>query len=134
MLSILLSIRNNFPSPLPPFTRTLSSLYALCALFASDPLLHWYAVGGKVEGRTEAAYLGHQHHMVFDNSTNFEGKIERVTSAASRLAGLPCRPRKLGKFILTQPPPPLEDFPVPVEEFHAEKVTRLTAHASEKPC
>lgn len=60
--------------------------------------------------------------MIFDNSTGFDAKMDRIMSATSRLIGLPCRPRKLGKFLLTQPPPPLEEFPVQAEEFQAEKV------------
>lgn len=77
----------------------------------------------KVDVKTEAAWLGHPRHFLFDNSTDFETKLSRVTAAASRLAGLPCRPRKLCKFVLYEPPPPVEDFPVPVREFHAEKVS-----------
>lgn len=75
-----------------------------------------------MEIRTEAAWLGHPRHMVFDNSTDFEAKISRVTAAASRIVGLPCRPRKLCKFLLYEPPPPPEEFPVPAKEFRAEKV------------
>lgn len=78
---------------------------------------------GKVDARTEAAWLGHPRQIIVDNSTDFEAKMDRVTAAASRLVGLPCKPRKLGKFLLTKPPPPLEEFPVPTEEFQAEKVT-----------
>ena len=77
---------------------------------------------GKVDARTEAAWLGHPRQILFDNSTDFEAKMDRVMSAASRLVGLPCRPRKLGKFLLTKPPPPLDEFPVPTEQFEAEKV------------
>lgn len=77
----------------------------------------------KVDVKTEAAWLGHPRHVVFDNSTDFETKLSRVTAAAARLAGLPCRPRKLCKFVLYEPPPPLEEFPVPAREFHAEKVS-----------
>ncbi|CAM9595952.1 unnamed protein product [Ectocarpus sp. 13 AM-2016] len=87
-----------------------------------------------VDGRTEGVWLGHPRHLVFDNSTDFEEKMSRITSAASRLVGLPCRPRKLCKFLLFEPPPPLEEFPVPVKEFHAEKVflvRRDTAEAGE---
>lgn len=58
--------------------------------------------------------------------------MERVTAAALRIVGLPCRPRKLCKFLLAQPPPPLEEFPVRAEAFDAEKVPAFrfppTAH------
>ncbi|CAM9114381.1 unnamed protein product [Laminaria digitata] len=83
-----------------------------------------------VDARAEAAWLGHPRQMLFDNSTDFEAKMDRVTSAASRLVGLPCRPRKLCKFLLTKPPPPLEKFPVPTEEFQAEKIFLLRRDAA----
>lgn len=83
-----------------------------------------------VDARAEAAWLGHPRQILFDNSTDFEAKMDRVTSAASRLVGLPCRPRKLGKFLLTKPPPPLEEFPVPTEEFEAEKTFLLRRDAA----
>ena len=80
------------------------------------------AVTGKVDAKTESVWLGHPRHLVFDNSTGFDAKLSRLTTAASRLVGLPCPPRKLCKFLLYEPPPPLEEFPVPTKEFHAEKV------------
>lgn len=65
--------------------------------------------------------------MVFDNSTPFEAKIERVTRAASRLVGLLCPPRRAGKFLLAQPPPPVDEFPLKAIEFEAEKA-RILGH------
>eukprot|EP00752_Nemacystus_decipiens_P016388 g14650.t1 len=79
-------------------------------------------VARDVDAKTEAVWLGHPRHLVFDNSTGFEAKLLRLTTAASRLVGLPCRPRKLCKFLLYEPPPPVEEFPVPTKEFRAEKV------------
>ena len=77
----------------------------------------------KVDKRTEAVWLGHPRHFIFDNSTDFEPKLDRVATTVSRLVGLPCRPRKLGKFLLAQPPPPPEEFPVRAEAFQVEKVS-----------
>ncbi|CAM9147294.1 unnamed protein product [Ascophyllum nodosum] len=74
-----------------------------------------------VDKRTEAVWLGHPRHFIFDNSTDFEPKLDRVATTVSRLVGLPCRPRKLGKFLLAQPPPPPEEFPVRAEAFQVEK-------------
>ena len=82
-----------------------------------------YGDDEEVDVKTEAVWLGHPRHLVFDNSTDFEAKLSRLTTAASRLVGLPCRPRKMCKFLLYEPPPPLEEFPVPTKEFHAEKVS-----------
>ncbi|CAM9611401.1 unnamed protein product, partial [Hapterophycus canaliculatus] len=45
------------------------------------------ALAIEVDAKTEAAWLGHPRHLVFDNSTGFEAKLSRVTLAASRLAG-----------------------------------------------
>lgn len=76
----------------------------------------------QVDAKTEAAWLGHPRHVIFDNSTDFEAKLVRVVSAASRLVGLPCPPRRAGKFLLAQPPPPIEEFPTGAIEFQTEKV------------
>lgn len=100
--------------PGTPLLSPSTNLLAWC-------VLAWH-LGVKVDGRTEGVWLGHPRHLVFDNSTDFEAKMARITSAASRIVGLPCRPRKLCKFLLFEPPPPVEEFPVPVKEFHAEKV------------
>lgn len=67
--------------------------------------------------------MGHPRHFVFDNSTDFETKLDRVMTTVSRIVGLPCPPRKQGKFLLAQSPPPLEEFPEPAEAFDVEKVS-----------
>lgn len=66
--------------------------------------------------------MGHPRHFVFDNSTDFEAKLKRVMTAVSRVVGLPCLPRKQGKFLLARPPPPMEEFPEHAKEFDVEKV------------
>lgn len=76
----------------------------------------------QVEEKTEVAWLGHPEHMIFDNSTDLDGKIERMTAAASRLVGLPCPPGKWKKFLLVGSAPAVSEFPVPVAEAEAEKV------------
>ncbi|CAM9517693.1 unnamed protein product [Sphacelaria rigidula] len=76
----------------------------------------------EVDTNTELAWLGHPRHMLFDNSTPFDTKIQRVTRAVSRLVGLPCSPRRASKFLLAQPPPPVAEFPVKTMVFEAEKV------------
>lgn len=76
----------------------------------------------QVDEKTQAAWLGHPRHLIFDNSTGLDDKIERMTAAATRLLGSPCRPRRDCKFLLKQAPPPIDEFPVSVMEFEIEKV------------
>ncbi|CAN0311734.1 unnamed protein product, partial [Discosporangium mesarthrocarpum] len=45
-----------------------------------------------VDARTQNAWVGHPRHMLFDNSTDFPRKIERVIAASSRIVGLPGGP------------------------------------------
>lgn len=80
----------------------------------------------QVESKTQEAWLGHPRHFVFDNSTDFEAKLNRVMTTVSRIVGLPCRPRKQGKFLLAQSPPPLGKFPEHAEAFDVEKVIAIS--------
>lgn len=41
------------------------------------------------DGKTREAWVGHPQQIVIDNSTDFEGKLMRLVSAASKLVGLP---------------------------------------------
>jgi hypothetical protein len=43
---------------------------------------------------------GHPRHYVFDNSTDFEGKLARIEYKAAKLVGLPHLPRGDDKFHL----------------------------------
>ena len=61
---------------------------------------------------------------VFDNSTDFEGKLQRIVDRISRLVGLPSTPRSSVKFLLRSRPNPQVDFPQDVlyHIFDVEKV------------
>ena len=70
------------------------------------------------------AWSGHAHMYVFDNSTDFEGKLQRLVDRVSRLVGLPSNlSRRSVKFLL-QGRPNLLNFPsdVPYHVFEVEKV------------
>ena len=77
--------------------------------------------------KTRMAWLGHPKLCVFDNSTDFEGKLERVIAAAAKLVGLPSNLHKSSsrnnKFLL-QERPDLDAFPpdIKYEVFDIEKV------------
>jgi len=68
--------------------------------------------------------LGHPKLILFDNSTDFEGKLQRLVSATANLVGLPSDlSRETIKFLLKSPPD-LASFPSDVEYhvFDVEKV------------
>eukprot|EP00815_Leptocylindrus_aporus_P009881 CAMPEP_0116057664 /NCGR_PEP_ID=MMETSP0322-20121206/4743_1 /TAXON_ID=163516 /ORGANISM="Leptocylindrus danicus var. apora, Strain B651" /LENGTH=350 /DNA_ID=CAMNT_0003541713 /DNA_START=135 /DNA_END=1184 /DNA_ORIENTATION=- len=77
------------------------------------------------DAKTRTAWLGHPKMCVFDNSTDFEGKLERVVAAAANIVGLPSglHRRSNGKFVLRSKPE-FERFPVDVsyQVFDVEKV------------
>lgn len=54
----------------------------------------------ELDKKLAAAWNGHPRLLVFDNTTGFEGKIERVVAAMSRLLGLPDSRRCFRKFLL----------------------------------
>ena len=78
--------------------------------------------------KTRMAWLGHPKLCVFDNSTDFEGKLERVVAAAAKLVGLPSKlhsrvSSRNNKFLL-KGRPNLSIFPpsVKYQVFDIEKV------------
>jgi len=77
--------------------------------------------------KTRMAWLGHPKLCVFDNSTDFEGKLEKLIGAASKLVGLPSNMHRLSsrnnKFLL-RTRPDVSSFPndVKYEVFDIEKV------------
>lgn len=85
----------------------------------------------EVDKKTQKAWLGHAHHYVFDNSTDFEGKLQRVVNRISKLVGLPHNlSRRSSKFLLRGTPNP-RDFPndVVYHTFEVEKVGLSTDRA-----
>lgn len=77
-----------------------------------------------LDQKTRKAWSGHAHHYVFDNSTDFEGKLQRVVDRISKLVGLPSNlSRQSAKFLLQKVPDP-RSFPKDVDyhSFEVEKV------------
>jgi predicted ATPase len=78
----------------------------------------------EVDRKTQKAWTGHPHMFVFDNSTDFEGKLQRVVERISRIVGLPTNlSRRSAKFLLKARPTPA-CFPsdVSYHVFEVEKV------------
>lgn len=82
-----------------------------------------------MDRNTQKAWLGHSHMYVFDNSTDFEGKLERLVDVIAKLVGLPSNlKRRSAKFVLRRKPK-IEDFPSDIEYylFEVEKVYLTTS-------
>eukprot|EP00804_Cyclotella_cryptica_P009876 CCRYP_014172-RA/>CCRYP_014172-RA protein AED:0.02 eAED:0.02 QI:52/1/1/1/1/1/2/786/307 len=78
----------------------------------------------QLDHRTRKAWVGHPNLKIFDNSTSFEKKLQRVVEEMSRLVGLPhCLERVTTKF-LVRGEPDLDLFPedVTYQIFEVEKV------------
>ncbi|KAL7510708.1 hypothetical protein ACHAXN_007572 [Cyclotella atomus] len=77
----------------------------------------------KLDHLTRKAWVGHPNLKIFDNSTSFEKKLQRVVEEMSRLVGLPhCLERVTTKF-LVRGEPDLDQFPedVAYQIFEVEK-------------
>ncbi|CAM9174346.1 unnamed protein product [Choristocarpus tenellus] len=78
-----------------------------------------------MDERTQLVWMGHPLHFLFDNSTGFSEKIQRIVSAASRVSGLPIGPPSIARAYVLQGVPRLDDpdfFPVTVRMFETEKI------------
>lgn len=81
-----------------------------------------------MDKKTQKVWVGHSHLYVFDNSTDFEGKMERLVDVISKLVGLPSNlKRNSAKFVLATKPK-TEDFPEDIDYhiFEVEKVYLTT--------
>jgi CYTH domain-containing protein/predicted ATPase len=59
--------------------------------------------------RLRAAYLGHSHHKIIDNSGTFENKVHRVELEICRILGVPDPLEIERKFLIPTPPSTLPD-------------------------
>lgn len=78
----------------------------------------------QLDHQTRKAWVGHPNLKIFDNSTSFEKKLQRVVEEMSRLVGLPhCLERVTTKFLVKEEPH-LDAFPedVAYQIFEVEKV------------
>ncbi|TDH72840.1 uncharacterized protein CCR75_008299 [Bremia lactucae] len=69
--------------------------------------------------RTCRAWIGHPKLYVFDNSTTFEGKMQRLVDTAAGLCGIPSTVKASRKYLLAEP---LVEIPFHHEDFEVEKV------------
>ncbi|GLD94547.1 hypothetical protein PINS_up003158 [Pythium insidiosum] len=58
----------------------------------------------EIDARTCRAWTGHPKLYIFDNSTGFEGKMQRLVDTAAGLCGIPSTVKASRKFLLKQPP------------------------------
>lgn len=72
---------------------------------------------------TRKAWIGHPKLFVLDNSTDFEGKLNKLVDIVTDLVGLPNTSKKTFKFLLDSVPD-LNNFPEEVnyQLFEVEKV------------
>jgi len=78
----------------------------------------------QLDQMTRAAWVGHPKLVVFDNSTNFEGKLQRLVNATAKLVGLPSSlARSSVKFLLYRKPQ-LHLFP-PDVKYHVFEVEKV---------
>lgn len=78
----------------------------------------------ETDRRTRKGWVGHPHFHVFDNSTDFEGKLQRLIDRISDFVGLPTHlSRRSAKFLLTERPD-TSTFPSDIAHhvFEVEKV------------
>jgi hypothetical protein len=82
----------------------------------------------ELDNKSRAAWLGHPKHFVIDNSTDFEGKMNKLVSITSHLVGLPTTSKSMTIKFLLKDEPNLALFPKEVEYsvFEVEKVSLLT--------
>mmetsp|Transcript_8456 Transcript_8456/g.13998 ORF Transcript_8456/g.13998 Transcript_8456/m.13998 type:complete len:413 (+) Transcript_8456:183-1421(+) len=75
-----------------------------------------------MDQKTQGAWAGHPRLFVLDNSTGFEGKLQRLVEATAKLVGLPTNlSRSSAKFLL-KGKPDLSKFTAECQLFEVEKV------------
>ena len=58
------------------------------------------ATAAALDDRLQKCWSGHPRLRVFDNSTYFEGKMQRVVHSVSQLLGMPASKRRFRRFLL----------------------------------
>lgn len=75
----------------------------------------------EIDARTCRAWIGHPKLFVFDNSTGFEGKMQRLVDTAAGLCGIPTTVKASRKFVLKMHADGIS-IPIHHESFEVEKV------------
>ncbi len=78
----------------------------------------------KLDQITRAAWLGHPKLVVLDNSTDFEGKLQRLVNATAKLVGLPSSLARSSIKFLLNTKPQLHQFP-PDVTYHIFEVDKV---------
>lgn len=76
--------------------------------------------------RTLAAWIGHPHLKIIDNSTGFEQKMKRLLAAVCRALGIPVPIEIERKFLLAQPPY-IPGIPSKVQKVSIEQAYLVSA-------
>jgi len=72
--------------------------------------------------KTQLCWLGHPHHHIFDNSTDFKGKMQRLLDCAAKMVGMPFgKLSGVTKKYLLREVPSMENFPSAFQEFEVTK-------------
>jgi thymidylate kinase len=58
------------------------------------------ATAASLDDKLQTCWSGHPRLRVFDNSTDFEGKMQRVVHSVSQLLGMPASKRRFRRFLL----------------------------------
>ncbi len=78
----------------------------------------------ELDKKGQAAWVGHPKLFVIDNSTDFEGKLNKIVKIASELVGLPTTSKQVTVKYLLKDIPKVKDFPEDFKYhiFEVEKV------------
>mmetsp|Transcript_10829 Transcript_10829/g.25838 ORF Transcript_10829/g.25838 Transcript_10829/m.25838 type:complete len:414 (+) Transcript_10829:150-1391(+) len=75
-----------------------------------------------VDQQTQKVWTGHPSLYLLDNSTDFEGKMQRLISIVAKHVGLPSNLSKRSAKYLLRGVPDMKDFTVEYHMFEVEKV------------
>jgi len=92
-----------------------------------------------LDNMTRTAWVGHPNLKIFDNSMDFEKKMQRVVEETAKLVGLPAHMQRVTTKFLLKREPNLTEFPedVTYQSFDVEKVylyeeSKLSENISEE--
>lgn len=72
----------------------------------------------EIDLKLQQAWLGHPHVAFFENTTNFQGKLQRLLEWVSTVVGLPVPDDKVKRFLISKLP---DWIPVPHHDFYLVK-------------
>jgi predicted ATPase len=78
-----------------------------------------------LDQKTQKAWMGHPRLLVLDNTTDFEGKMQRLIEAVAKLVGLPTNLSRAATKYKLRAVPDLTKFTVDYQIFEVEKIYLL---------